>query len=78
MRQLAKTLNMQVTTASPPRSGLGDSGIEVRPLGLRVISVLDLTEDVLRRSGIERGMRVLDLECGAGNESLLIAKLIGP
>jgi ubiquinone/menaquinone biosynthesis C-methylase UbiE len=50
----------------------------VRPLGLRVISVLDLTEDVLRRSGIERGMRVLDLECGAGNASLSIAKLIGP
>jgi SAM-dependent methyltransferase len=77
MRQLAKTLNMQATTANAPPSGLGDSGIE-RPLGLRVISVLDLTEDVLRRSGIERGMRVLDLGCGAGNASLLIAKSIGP
>jgi ubiquinone/menaquinone biosynthesis C-methylase UbiE len=78
MRQLVKKLNMQVTTANASPSELGDSGIEVSPLGLRVISVLDLTEDVLRRSGIERGMRVLDLECGAGNAALSIAKLIGP
>jgi ubiquinone/menaquinone biosynthesis C-methylase UbiE len=47
------------------------------PPGLRVISVLGLTEDVLRRSGIERGMRVLDLECGAGDASLSIARLVG-
>jgi ubiquinone/menaquinone biosynthesis C-methylase UbiE len=78
MRQLVKKLNMQVTTANASPSALGDSGIEVSPLGLRISSVLDLTEDVLRRAGIERGMRVLDLECGAGNASLSIAKLIGP
>jgi ubiquinone/menaquinone biosynthesis C-methylase UbiE len=78
MRQLVKTLNMQVTTANATPSELGDSGIEVSPLGLRISSVLDLTEDVLRRAGIERGMRVLDLECGAGNAALSIAKLIGP
>jgi cyclopropane fatty-acyl-phospholipid synthase-like methyltransferase len=59
-------------------SELGGSGIEVSPMGLRISSVLDLTEDVLRRAGIERGMRVLDLECGAGDASLSIAKLIGP
>ena len=67
MRQLVKKLNMQVTTATASPSEFGDSGIEVRPLGLRVISMLDLTADVLRRSGIERGMRVLDLECGASS-----------
>ena len=78
MRQLVKKLNMQVAIANAPPSELDDSGAEVRPLGLRVISVPDLTEDVLRQAGIERGMRVLDLECGAGNASLLIAKLIGP
>src|SRR5271163_2783743 len=78
MRQLVKKLNMQVTTANASPSALGDSRIEVSPLGLRISSVLDLTEDVLRRAGIERGMRVLDLECGAGNASLSIAKLIGP
>lgn len=78
MRQLAKELTMQVTTENAPASETGDAGIEVRPLGLRVISVLDLAEDVLKRWGIERGMRVLDLECGTGNASLSIAKLIGP
>jgi SAM-dependent methyltransferase len=78
MRQLAKKLSMQVITANAHPSELGDSGIEVRPLGLRVVSVLDPIEEVLRQSGIARGMRVLDLECGTGNASLSIAKLIGP
>lgn len=69
---------MQVRTANAPHSKLSDSGIEVRPLGLRVTPVLDLTEDGLRPSGIMRGMRVLDLGCGAGDASLLIARLVGP
>ena len=77
MRQLAKKLNIKITTANGSPSESGDSGIEVRPLGLRVISVLDLTADVVRRSGIERGMRVLDLGCGSGDTSLLIAKMVG-
>ena len=77
MRQLAKKLNMQMATAKAPPSEPADSGIETRPLGLRVISVLDLTADVVRRSGIERGMRVLDLGCGSGDASLLIAKMVG-
>jgi ubiquinone/menaquinone biosynthesis C-methylase UbiE len=77
MRQLVKKLNMQVITASASPSELGDSGIEVRPQGLRVISVLDLSADVLKRSGIERGMRVLDLGCGSGDASLLIARMVG-
>jgi tRNA A58 N-methylase Trm61 len=51
---------------------------EVRSRGLQIMSVPDLTEDVLHRSGIERGMRVLDLGCGVGDASLCIAKLVGP
>jgi len=78
MRQLVKALSMQVTTGNAPACELDDSGFEVRPLGPRVISVRDLTEDVLRRFGIERGMRILDLGCGAGDASLRIAKLVGP
>ena len=78
MRQLVNQLNMQLAPAGAPPSELGDSGIEVSPLESRVSSVLDLTEDVLRRASIERGMHVLDLECGAGDASLSIAKLIGP
>ena len=38
----------------------------------------DLTEDVLRRAGIARGMRVLDVGCGVGDVSLMAAKMVGP
>jgi ubiquinone/menaquinone biosynthesis C-methylase UbiE len=78
MRQLAEKLNVQVVRANASPSKLGDSGIEVCPPGVRLSSVLELTEVTLRRAGIQRGMRVLDLECGAGDASLSIAKLIGP
>jgi tRNA A58 N-methylase Trm61 len=78
MRRLVKKPNMRVITTNAPPSELGDSGIEVSPLGFRVISVQDLAADVLKRSGIERGMRVLDLGCGSGDASLLIAKMVGP
>ena len=78
MRQLVKKPSVQVVTANASPSEVGDSGIEVKPLGLRIISVLDPTADVLRRSGIERGMRVLDLGCGVGDVSLWIARLVGP
>jgi cyclopropane fatty-acyl-phospholipid synthase-like methyltransferase len=50
----------------------------VRSPGPQFLIVPDLTEDALRRSGIERGTRILELGCGAGNASLRIAKLIGP
>lgn len=54
-----------------------DSGIAVTPPGLRLISVMDLGEDTLRQCGIKRGMRVVDLECGAGDASFSIANLVG-
>lgn len=38
----------------------------------------DLTEQVLRLAGLEAGMRVLDIGCGAGDVSFLAAKLVGP
>jgi ubiquinone/menaquinone biosynthesis C-methylase UbiE len=78
MRRLVKKPNMRVITTNAPPSELGDSGIEVSPLGFRVISVQDLTADVLKRSGIERGMRVIDLGCGSGDASLVIAEMVGP
>jgi SAM-dependent methyltransferase len=78
MRRLVKKPNMRVITTNAPPSELADSGIEVSPPGFRVISVQVLTADVLKRSGIERGMRVIDLGCGSGDASLLIAKMVGP
>ena len=37
-----------------------------------------LTERLLRRAGIGRGMRVLDIGCGAGDVALVAAALVGP
>src|SRR5260370_7012872 len=61
-----------------PPVGIGDLENEVRRLELRATLLRDLTEDAVRQAGIERGMRVLDLGCGSGDTSLLIAKLFGP
>jgi ubiquinone/menaquinone biosynthesis C-methylase UbiE len=77
MRQLFKKLTMQAATANAAPSK-SPSGIEVTPPGLRVISAMDVSEDVLSHCGIERDMGVYDLECGAGDASLLIARLVGP
>jgi len=38
----------------------------------------EYTEDVLRRAGMDKGMRVLDIGCGPGDVSLLAARLVGP
>jgi 2-polyprenyl-3-methyl-5-hydroxy-6-metoxy-1,4-benzoquinol methylase len=57
--------------------GVDDSGGWIGPLPVKVVSVLDLTEDV-HRSSIRRGMRVLELGCGVGDVSLWVAKLVGP
>jgi hypothetical protein len=51
---------------------------EVTRLARLATFVRHLTEDVLRRAGVERGMRVLDLGCGIGDTSLSLAKLVGP
>jgi ubiquinone/menaquinone biosynthesis C-methylase UbiE len=37
-----------------------------------------ITERLLRGAGIRRGMQILDLRCGAGEISLLAARLTGP
>ena len=78
MHQLAKKCGSQATAANARCSKSGNSALGVRSLGLRVISVLEFTEDVLKGCGIKRGMRVLELGCDTGSVSLSIAKLIGP
>ena len=73
MREFDKPFRMQITSAPPNEPGSPGEG----PLGLRVMPVSALAEDVLKQSGIRRGMRVLDLECGTGETSLAIARLVG-
>ena len=50
---------------------------ECRRLGRRPVSLRNPDKDSLRAAGVERGMRVLDLGCGFGDTSLLIAKVVG-
>jgi ubiquinone/menaquinone biosynthesis C-methylase UbiE len=57
---------------------LGHSQNEIRRLIDQATILLSTTERLLRSAGIERGMRVLDLGCGAGDVSMLAAKLVGP
>jgi SAM-dependent methyltransferase len=80
MRELQKKLAMKMQARNiENRSGeVRGTGPELRLPRRRIASVLDLSEDVLRLSGIVRGMRVLHLECGTGDASLRIAKLVGP
>jgi ubiquinone/menaquinone biosynthesis C-methylase UbiE len=57
---------------------LGHSQGELSRLAQQGAFYRDLTEDVLRRAGIEPGMRVLDIGCGVGDVSLIAGELVGP
>lgn len=80
---MEKRLNNPVVsadaTATDPRPyALGYSRRELQRLELQGALIRDFTEDLLRRAGIQPGMRVLDVGCGVGDMSLLAAKLVGP
>lgn len=57
---------------------LGHSYQEIRRLIDQAAIIGSITERLLRSAGIEHGMRVLDLGCGAGDVSMLAGKLVGP
>jgi 2-polyprenyl-3-methyl-5-hydroxy-6-metoxy-1,4-benzoquinol methylase len=56
---------------------LGHSDREIRRLIRQAAILRPITERLLRGAGIGRGMRVLDLGCGAGDVSMLAADLVG-
>ena len=57
---------------------LGHSELELQRLISRAEILRPLTERVLREAGVMDGMRVLDVGCGAGDVSFLIASIVGP
>ncbi len=70
------------TSERPAGSGpgyfLGHSEIELNRLMAQAIALRPITERLLRSAGLQPGMRVLDIGCGAGDVSMLAAELVGP
>ena len=56
---------------------LGTSNLERDRLRAQGDAVGPLTERLFRQAGIRPGLRVLDLGCGAGDVSLLVARMVG-
>jgi SAM-dependent methyltransferase len=65
-------------TQDPHPYALGYSESEFRRLEQQGAYFRDLTDDVLRRAGVEPGMHVLVVGCGVGDVSLLAGMLVGP
>jgi len=57
---------------------LGSSPRELARLGLQARILDGFSEAFLRNAGIEPGMHVLDVGCGAGDLTFLVADLVGP
>jgi SAM-dependent methyltransferase len=56
---------------------LGHSAWELERLRRQAELVDPFTLQFYRDAGISKGMRVLDVECGAGDTALLLAELVG-
>jgi tRNA A58 N-methylase Trm61 len=57
---------------------LGQSAAETQRLQLQARVIAPHSAQLFRFAGIGPGMRVLDVGCGAGDVSLLLADLVGP
>ena len=57
---------------------LGHSEAELERLQLQGRCLEGVTRRLIRECAIERGMRVLDFGCGAGDVALLVAESVGP
>lgn len=56
----------------------GHSAREIERLAVQGAFYEDITRGLFDRAGLCPGMRVLDIGCGAGDVSLLAARLVGP
>ncbi|GEN10652.1 Methyltransferase domain-containing protein [Myxococcus fulvus] len=65
-------------SANPTKYQLGHSDEEMKRLEYQAGVFRPLTERLLRAAGLRPGMRVLDVGCGVGDVSFLIAELVGP
>lgn len=56
----------------------GHSSRELARLAIQAAFYEDITRDLFDRAGVRPGMHVLDIGCGAGDVSLLAARMVGP
>jgi SAM-dependent methyltransferase len=70
--------NVQTSSVQGSDYIWGRGGAEIERLIAQGRFFGDLTEHLLRLAGIEPGMRVLDVGCGAGDVSFLASRLVGP
>jgi 2-polyprenyl-3-methyl-5-hydroxy-6-metoxy-1,4-benzoquinol methylase len=63
--------------SKPQEYPLGYSEDEARRLAEQAAMLEELTAEVFRRAGLERGMQVLDIGCGVGDVSFLAAGMVG-
>ena len=69
---------MTLAPNARPEYLLQHSEDELRRLEAQGAFLRPSTRDFLQRVGIEPGMRVLDLGCGAGDVAFLAAEMVGP
>jgi SAM-dependent methyltransferase len=69
---------MSTATVTDRQYVLGHEAAELERLRRQADFYSNLTEQALRQAGIVPGMRVLDVGCGAGDVTLLIADRVGP
>lgn len=57
---------------------LGHSDLEIQRLQIQARVLEDVTRRLIRECGIGPGMHVLDIGCGVGDVSMLLADAVGP
>lgn len=69
---------MSVSNSSDPTYVFGRSSSETDRLQQQALLFEPSTRRILEAAGLTKGMKVLDVGCGAGDVSLLAARLVGP
>jgi SAM-dependent methyltransferase len=64
--------------AKRPEYPFGYSDEEAQRLEIQAALIEDLLEITFRKAGLTVGMHVLDLGCGVGDVSFLVARMVGP
>jgi ubiquinone/menaquinone biosynthesis C-methylase UbiE len=77
-RGRSKCSDPKTPQPATPDYALGYTETEAQRLIRQSEFYAEFTEDVLRRAGLDQGMRVLDIGCGPGDVSILAARLVGP